>query len=80
MHWLISSLRKKLAKLYKRVRGMVAQLVECWRGGCERSLTLTLDETTVKPVLNGHSIIVKAEVLKTNGSLKKVQSIAECSF
>ena len=30
--------------------------------------------TTVKPVLSGHS-----KVLKTNGSLMKVKSIAECS-
>ena len=35
---------------------------------------------TVKPVLNGHSKIDKTKVLKTNGSLMKVQSIAECSL
>ena len=34
---------------------------------------------TVKPVLNGHSIIDKTNVLMTNGSLMKVESIAECS-
>ena len=34
---------------------------------------------TVKPVLNGHSKIGKTKVLKTNGSLMKVESIAECS-
>ena len=33
----------------------------------------------VKPVLSGHSKIEKAKVLKTNGSLMKVESIAECS-
>ena len=35
---------------------------------------------TVKPVLNGYSKIDKAKVLKTNGSLMKVESIAECSL
>ena len=34
---------------------------------------------TVKPVLSGHSKIDKTKVLKTNGSLMKVESIAECS-
>ena len=34
---------------------------------------------TVKPVLSGHSKIGKTKVLKTNGSLMKVESIAECS-
>ena len=35
---------------------------------------------TLNPVLSGHSKIDKAKVLKTNGSLMKVESIAECSF
>ena len=35
---------------------------------------------TVKPVLSGHSKIDKERVLKTNGSLMKVESIAECSL
>ena len=34
---------------------------------------------TVKPVYNGHSIIEKAKILMTNGSLMKVKCIAECS-
>ena len=34
---------------------------------------------TVKPVLSGHSKIHKTNILKTNGSLMKVESIAECS-
>ena len=34
---------------------------------------------TVKPVLSGHSKIDKTNVLKTNGNLMKVKSIAECS-
>ena len=35
---------------------------------------------TVKPVLNGHSKIDKTKILMTNGSLMKVESIAECSL
>ena len=33
----------------------------------------------VKPVLSGHSKIDKTKALKANGSLMKVESIAECS-
>ena len=36
-------------------------------------------ESTVKPVLSGHSKIDKTKILMTNGSLMKVESIAECS-
>ena len=35
---------------------------------------------TVKPVLRGHTKIDKTKVLKANGSLMKVEGIAECSF
>ena len=35
--------------------------------------------STVKHVLSGHSKIDKAKFLMTNGSLMKVESIAECS-
>ena len=35
---------------------------------------------TVKPVLSGHIKMDKPKVLKTNGSLMKVESIAECSL
>ena len=35
---------------------------------------------TVKPVFSSHSKIDKTKVLKTNCSLMKVKSIAECSF
>ena len=42
-------------------------------------LRLDLAECTVKPVLSGHSKIDKTKVLMTNGSLMKVESIAECS-
>ena len=38
------------------------------------------NNVTVKPVLSGHSKIDKTKVLKTNGSLMKVESIAECSL
>ena len=34
---------------------------------------------TVKHVLSGHSKIDKAKILMTNGSLMKVEIIAECS-
>ena len=34
---------------------------------------------TVKSVLSGHSKIDNAKILMTNGSLMKVESIAECS-
>ena len=33
-----------------------------------------------KPVLRGHTKIDKTKVLKTNGSLMNVESIAECSL
>ena len=36
-------------------------------------------ECTVKPVLSGHSKTDKTKVLKTNGRLMTVESIAECS-
>ena len=35
---------------------------------------------TVKPVLSGHSKIDIIKVIKTNGSLMKVESIAESFF
>ena len=35
---------------------------------------------TVKPVLSGYSKIDKTKTLKTNGSLIKVESLAECSL
>ena len=43
-------------------------------------LTLTILNTdAVKPVLSGHEKKDKTKVLKTNGSLMKVKSVAECS-
>ena len=41
---------------------------------------ISLFKNTVKPVLSGHSKKDKTKVLKTNGSLMKVESIAECSL
>ena len=38
-----------------------------------------LEISTVNPVLSGHSKIDKTKVLMANGSLMKVESIAECS-
>ena len=40
----------------------------------------SVNKTTAKPVLSGHSKIVKTTVLKTNGSLMKVESTAGCSL
>ena len=40
---------------------------------------MLLSPATVKPVISGHSKIDKTKVLKINGSLMKVESIAECS-
>ena len=34
---------------------------------------------TVKPIFSSHSKIDKTKILMTNGSLMKVESIAECS-
>ena len=43
-------------------------------------LSYIVNKYTVKPVLRDHSKIDKTKVLKTNGSLMKVESIAECSL
>ena len=42
--------------------------------------SLTAKVNTAKPVLSGHSKIDIAKFLKTNGSVMKVKSIAECSL
>ena len=46
----------------------------------ERTLNRISKYSTVKPVLSGHTNIDKTKILKTNGSLMKVESIAECSL
>ena len=35
---------------------------------------------TVEPVLSGHSKIDKTRILMTNGSLMKIECIADCSL
>ena len=40
---------------------------------------LSVHRNIVKPVLSGHSKLNKIKVFMTNGSLMKVESIAECS-
>ena len=45
-------------------------------GGLPQSI-IRKYHNTVKPVLSDHSKIVKTRVLKTNGNLMKVESIAE---
>ena len=53
------------------------------RTDSSRKLFSILDQyvlvNTVKPALRGQSKIDKTKLLKTNGSLMKVESIAECS-
>ena len=51
----------------KRCAGFLKKCDDCGAG-------------TVKPVLSGHSKIDKTNIFKTNGSLMKVESIAECSL
>ena len=45
-----------------------------------RNQTYISKTYTAKPVLSGQSKIDKTKVFKTNGSLMKVKSIAECSL
>ena len=58
---------KKKSKVYTSVQNF-------------RTLTYKNIQHTVKPVLSGHSKIDKTKILKTNGSLMKVERIAEHSF
>ena len=46
---------------------------------CFISTVFYILRSVLKPVLSGHSKIDKTKVLKTNGCLMKVESIAECS-
>ena len=55
-------------------------LLDYYIQSCSKPDTEDLVSGTVKPVLGGHSKIYKTKVLKTNGSLIKVESIAECSL
>ena len=49
---------------------------------CPLMFTVNLERVskirTVNPVISGHSIIDKTKILMANGSLMKVESIAEC--
>ena len=47
---------------------------------CGISLSYSLFLYTVKPILSDHSKKTKPKVLTANGSLMKVESIAECSL
>ena len=63
------------AKPYARMNQLSLYVVgqkECMHTNCLVN--------TVKPVLSGHSKIDKTKVLKTNGSIMKVESIAKCSL
>ena len=59
----------------KRITNLLDMLREAIYSYC-----LPLTASTVKPVLKDHSEIDKTKVLKTIGSLMKVESIAECSL
>ena len=47
---------------------------------CQNSIIAVKVKNTVKPVLSSHSKIDKTKVLKTDGSLMKVESTTECSL
>ena len=49
-----------------------------WENTSIYSLVTFLTISTVKPVLSGHLKIDKTKVVRENGSLMKVDSIAEC--
>ena len=46
---------------------------------CLTAYEVSINYNTVKPVLSGHSKNGNTNVLKTDGSLMQVESIAECS-
>ena len=66
-NWHVVNLVSDLTMRVRRLRNCSHEETHHWR------------ENTVKPVLSGHSKIGKTKVLKTNGRLMKVESIAECS-
>ena len=47
---------------------------------CIQAVDRGFATSTVKPVIRGHSKLGKTKLLMKNGSLMKVESIAECSF
>ena len=53
---------------------MDKKIILCVRTAIE----MVIEVGTVKPVFSGHSKIDRTKVLRTHGSLTKVESIAEC--
>ena len=67
----------QLPNITERARQYILRCEELKKiGKCDYS---RIQSRTVKPVLSGHSKIDKTKILLTNGSLMKVESIAECS-
>ena len=60
---------------YQRLRKILI-----WKFKPVNATPQCVQKITVKPVLSSHSKIDKTKVLKTNNSLMKVESIAECSL
>ena len=63
---------------------LIAELNESWEEKLRKTESIRKERYdrnsfTVKPVYNGHSKLVKTKVLMTNGSLMKVESVAEHS-
>ena len=69
---LLYCLLNKFMHKLKETRSVVFLLCKC-------SL-LPENPITIKPVLSGHSKIGKTNVIKTNGSVMKVESITKCSL
>ena len=59
--------------------GLLGDIAEVTVEGKNNRTTIVDKSSTVKPVFSGHSKIDKTKILMTNGSLMKVESIAECS-
>ena len=79
-----------LGAFLRDIGGKIAGILQCrvlnqWERSChiflsEKPIPTVCFGGTVKPVFRGHTKIDKTKVLKTNGSLLKVESIAECSL
>ena len=72
--------QKELSSLAMIRRGITYSAAAPWNIGNLKRSKEYYECNTVKSVLNGHSKIDKSKVLKTNGSLMKVESIVECSL
>ena len=65
---------------HEQARSLVPHAFLCaYNVSYELSFVKHFYVVTVHPVLSGHSKINKTKVLMENGSLMKVESIAECS-